>query len=95
MTLPTPPALAKPVKKKVDTARAWKETRELMVRHKRSLAIGFSLMIVNRLVSFVLPASSKFLIDDIILTPIKPSDKEHADKDKDKQKEKEKVVAAP
>jgi len=35
------------------------------------------------------------LIDDIILTPIKPSDKEHADKNKDKQKEKEKVVAAP
>ena len=53
-------------KKKIDAKRAWRETRELMVRHQRSLVIGFSLMIVNRIVGFVLPASSKFLIDDII-----------------------------
>jgi ABC-type multidrug transport system fused ATPase/permease subunit len=59
-------APAKPEKKKVDSKRAWKETRELMLKHKRSLAIGFSLMIVNRLVSFVLPASSKYLIDEVI-----------------------------
>ena len=57
---------AKPEKKKIDTRRAWAETRALMLRHKRSLAIGFSLMIVNRLVGLVLPASSKFLIDDVI-----------------------------
>src|SRR4051812_3511085 len=37
-----------------------------MAQHKRSLAIGFSLMIVNRLAGLVLPASSKFLIDDVI-----------------------------
>src|SRR5688500_2601053 len=37
-----------------------------MARHKRSLVIGFSLMLVNRLSGFVLPASSKFLIDDVI-----------------------------
>ncbi len=37
-----------------------------MARHRRSLTIGFSLMIVNRLVGLVLPASSKFLIDDVI-----------------------------
>ena len=53
-------------KKKLDTRRAWRETRELMARHKRSLAIGFSLMIVNRLTGLVLPASSKYLIDDVI-----------------------------
>jgi ABC-type multidrug transport system fused ATPase/permease subunit len=61
MTAPT-----KPEKKKVDTKRAWAETRALMGKHKRSLAIGFSLMIVNRLVGFVLPASSKVLIDEVI-----------------------------
>ncbi len=66
MTAPAVTAPAKPDKKKVDTKRAWKETRDLMSRHKRSLSIGFSLMLVNRLVSFVLPASSKFLIDDVI-----------------------------
>src|SRR5687767_9013684 len=37
-----------------------------MAQHKRSLAIGFSLMIVNRLAGLVLPASSKYLIDDVI-----------------------------
>ena len=37
-----------------------------MAQHKRSLTIGFSLMIVNRLAGLVLPASSKFLIDDVI-----------------------------
>lgn len=37
-----------------------------MARHKRSLTIGFSLMLVNRLSGLVLPASSKFLIDDVI-----------------------------
>ncbi len=63
VTAPTSPH--KPAKKKVDSQRAWRETRELMARHKRSLAIGFSLMIVNRLAGLVLPASSKFLIDDV------------------------------
>jgi subfamily B ATP-binding cassette protein MsbA len=53
-------------KKKLDTKRAWRETRELMAQHKRSLAIGFSLMIVNRLAGLVLPATSKFLIDDVV-----------------------------
>ena len=56
----------KPDKKTIDSQRAWRETRELMARHKRSLAIGFSLMIVNRLAGLVLPASSKWLIDDVI-----------------------------
>src|SRR5688500_14706783 len=53
-------------KRKLDTKRAWQETRALMAQHKRSLAIGFSLMIVNRLAGLVLPASSKYLIDDVI-----------------------------
>jgi ATP-binding cassette, subfamily B, putative efflux pump len=53
-------------KKKVDAKRAWRETRDLMGRHKRSLAIGFAFMIVNRLAGLVLPASSKYLIDDVI-----------------------------
>jgi ABC-type multidrug transport system fused ATPase/permease subunit len=59
-----PPASAE--KRKLDTQRAWRETRELMARHKRSLAIGFSFMLVNRLAGLVLPASSKYLIDDVI-----------------------------
>ena len=65
--LPGPAAQKEPDKKKLDAKRAWAETRVLMAQHKRSLAIGFSLMIVNRLAGLVLPASSKFLIDGATL----------------------------
>ncbi len=47
-------------------SRAWAETRALMWTHRRALVIGFSLMFVSRLAGFVLPTSSKFLIDDVL-----------------------------
>ncbi len=37
-----------------------------MWTHRRTLAVGFSLMLVSRLAGFVLPTSSKFLIDDVL-----------------------------
>src|SRR5215470_562781 len=51
---------------KYDKARAWTEARSLIGEHRISLAIGMGLMLVNRLVGLVLPASSKVLIDEII-----------------------------
>src|SRR5215467_3817436 len=51
---------------KYDKARAWLEARELIAEHKTSLALGFALMIVNRLSGIVLPYTSKYLIDDVI-----------------------------
>src|SRR3954471_18102463 len=51
---------------KYDKTRAWKEARELIAEHRVSLAIGLALMVVNRLSGFVLPLTSKILIDDII-----------------------------
>ncbi|HTE45956.1 MAG TPA: ABC transporter ATP-binding protein, partial [Gemmatimonadaceae bacterium] len=51
---------------KYDKTRAWKEARELLGEHRTSLAIGLALMVVNRLSGFVLPFTSKFLIDNII-----------------------------
>jgi subfamily B ATP-binding cassette protein MsbA len=51
---------------KYDKTRAWKEARELIAEHRGSLAIGLALMVVNRLSGFVLPLTSKFLIDDIV-----------------------------
>ncbi|HTI65663.1 MAG TPA: ABC transporter ATP-binding protein [Gemmatimonadaceae bacterium] len=51
---------------KYDKARAWKEARELVAEHRASLAVGMALMVVNRLAGFVLPWTSKFLIDDVI-----------------------------
>ena len=58
-----PSAAAKP---RVNSARAWSETRALMWTHRRSLAIGCVLMLVNRLSGLVLPASSKYLIDNVL-----------------------------
>ncbi len=45
---------------------AWVEARELVWTHRRRLALGLTLMLANRLAGLVLPASSKFLIDDVI-----------------------------
>ena len=53
-------------KKKIDYNNAWAEARELIWAHRKQLAIGFPLMIVNQLAGLVLPASAKFLIDDVI-----------------------------
>ncbi len=51
---------------KYNKNRAWAEARQLFSEHRTSLSIGLSLMVVNRLVGFVLPLTSKFLIDNVI-----------------------------
>jgi ATP-binding cassette, subfamily B, putative efflux pump len=53
-------------KKKVDTAAAWKQARQLMWARRGRLSLGLALMLVNRLAGLVLPATSKWLIDDVI-----------------------------
>lgn len=53
-------------KKKVDYGNAWEEARGLIWRSRVRLGIGLSLMLVNRLTGLVLPASTKFLVDDVI-----------------------------
>ncbi len=45
---------------------AWREARDLVWAHRARLAIGLALMIVSRLAGLVLPASSKYLIDNVI-----------------------------
>ena len=54
-------------KKRVTPASAWRDARELIIAHRHRLALGMLLMIINRLVGLVLPASSKYLIDDVVL----------------------------
>jgi subfamily B ATP-binding cassette protein MsbA len=53
-------------KKKPNYSNAWREARALIWRHRRRLALGLGLMMVNRLAGLVLPASSKYLIDHVI-----------------------------
>jgi ABC-type multidrug transport system fused ATPase/permease subunit len=53
-------------KKKLDTAAVWREARELVWARRGRIAVGLGLMLVNRFAGLVLPASSKYLIDDVI-----------------------------
>ncbi|MGI8496521.1 MAG: ABC transporter ATP-binding protein [Gemmatimonadaceae bacterium] len=53
-------------KKKVGLSTAWRESRLLIASHKRSLAIGMSLMLVSRLAGLVMPASTKLFVDSVI-----------------------------
>jgi subfamily B ATP-binding cassette protein MsbA len=53
-------------KKRDNRAAVRREARELLAQHKGSLMLGFGLMLISRLAGFVLPASSKFLIDDVL-----------------------------
>ena len=59
MTQPAP-------KPKLNTQRAWREARALLHQHRRSLALGLALMLVSRLAGLVLPASTKYLIDEVL-----------------------------
>ena len=54
-------------KRKVTLAGAWSESKELIAKYKGRLIIGMVLMLVSRLAGLVLPASSKYLIDNVIV----------------------------
>ena len=53
-------------KKKVTASAAWREARELLHAHKNRLSLGLLLMLISRLAGLVLPASSKYLVDEVI-----------------------------
>jgi subfamily B ATP-binding cassette protein MsbA len=53
-------------KKAIRWSAAAGEARALVREHRRRLALGLGLMIISQGAGFVLPASSKFLIDDVI-----------------------------
>jgi ABC-type multidrug transport system fused ATPase/permease subunit len=53
-------------KKRINMSDAGREAKALVVAHRGRLAFGAVLMLINRLVGLVLPASSKYIIDDVI-----------------------------
>jgi ABC-type multidrug transport system fused ATPase/permease subunit len=53
-------------KKPLKLSEAWREAKELIFAHRWRLALGAGLMLVSRLVGLVLPASSKYIIDEVI-----------------------------
>ncbi|MBM3986928.1 MAG: ABC transporter ATP-binding protein [Planctomycetes bacterium] len=60
------PAAASEKKPKPSLASSWREMRRLLHEHRHRLALGLALLLMNRLVGLVLPATSKLLIDDVI-----------------------------
>jgi ABC-type multidrug transport system fused ATPase/permease subunit len=56
----------KDAKKKIRWSEAWQEASVLVWARRGRLAIGLVVMLINRLSGLVLPASSKFLIDDVL-----------------------------
>ena len=60
------PAEAAAPKKKALTPGAWEEARRLVWTHRKRLALGLVLMLINRLAGLVLPTTTKFLMDDVI-----------------------------
>jgi subfamily B ATP-binding cassette protein MsbA len=54
-------------KKRIRLSDAWRESKDLIWAHRSRLALGLVVMLVNRLSGFVLPLTSKLLVDDVIL----------------------------
>ncbi len=53
-------------KKQIRWSQAWGEARRLVAEHRARLALGLVLMLISRVAGLVLPATSKYLIDDVI-----------------------------
>jgi ABC-type multidrug transport system fused ATPase/permease subunit len=54
-------------RKRLTPGAAWRDARELIYAHRHRLALGMFLMVLNRVLGLVLPTSTKYLIDDVIL----------------------------
>ena len=54
-------------KKRPPISDVWRDAKDLIWAHRYRLALGMALMLVNRLVGLILPASSKYLIDEVIV----------------------------
>jgi ABC-type multidrug transport system fused ATPase/permease subunit len=66
--IPAPKSAAASAKspKKGFTPGAWQEARALIWTHRKRLVVGLGLMLVNRLSGFVLPTTTKYLMDNVI-----------------------------
>ena len=53
-------------KSKLKRANVWREAREIIWRYRRRVAFGLVVMTIGRIAGMAIPASSKFLIDDVL-----------------------------
>jgi ABC-type multidrug transport system fused ATPase/permease subunit len=59
--------MAEQQRKKIRWSTAWGDARELIWAHRRRLGLGAVLMIINQAMGIVLPASTKYVIDQVII----------------------------
>jgi ABC-type multidrug transport system fused ATPase/permease subunit len=59
--------MAEEEKKRIGLSDAWRGAKGLIVAHRSRLALGGLLMLVSRLVGLVTPASSKYIIDEVLV----------------------------
>ena len=59
--------LEAPVDAKARSERAWRELRILLRGHRAYIAVAIVLTLVSRLAGLVLPASSKYFIDHVLV----------------------------
>jgi ABC-type multidrug transport system fused ATPase/permease subunit len=52
-------------KKKLEATAVWREAKELVWARRGRISLGLVLMLINRVSGLVLPASSKYLIDEV------------------------------
>lgn len=53
-------------KKPADWKAVWPDIRELILPRRRQLLLGLALIVISRTAGLVLPASTKFLVDDVL-----------------------------
>jgi ATP-binding cassette, subfamily B, putative efflux pump len=53
-------------KNRAQPRNSWREAGKLIWTHRYRLAFGLLLLFLNRLLGLALPASSKYLIDEVI-----------------------------
>jgi ATP-binding cassette, subfamily B, putative efflux pump len=54
-------------KKRPSLSTVWLDAKELIWAHRYRLALGLLLMVINRIAGFVLPSSTKYLVDEVII----------------------------
>src|SRR6185503_3213800 len=54
-------------KKRPSLSSVWLDAKELVWAHRYRLLLGLGLMVVNRVAGFVLPSSTKYLVDEVII----------------------------
>jgi ABC-type multidrug transport system fused ATPase/permease subunit len=54
-------------KNRIKLSDTWREAKGLIAAHRARLALGALLMLISRLVGLVLPASSKYIVDEVVV----------------------------